>query len=248
VTGKRLEAKLDALREATRDPFAPGAYRQLRAAFESRQNLLVATAADIVAEFELDGFSDALVSAFERFVEQPVKRDPGCRAKTATARALYRTEVPAIETFLRGIRLVQREPVWGGSVDTAVELRAACALGLVRSGYPGAMIELSELLADPEPMARVGAVQALVYSERAEVAVPILRFKALINEPETQKPPASRAAWPIRGSLAFSNQISMSWVEPFAPWMSAELIPTMRYRTPSRFNASRKARSPSLSA
>ena len=83
--------------------------------------------------------------------------DKGCAAKTAIAEALAAMEYGEPEPFLRGVRHVQREPVWGGTEDTAGRLRAACILGLMGTGYPDAAREAVDLLADPQPDARAAA-------------------------------------------------------------------------------------------
>jgi hypothetical protein len=79
----------------------------------------------------------------------PVKSDPGCRAKVEIARALYELGEDPAAVFPRGVRHRQMEPVFGGREDTAAELRCVCALGLVRLQSPDALVELAELLADP---------------------------------------------------------------------------------------------------
>ena len=55
--------------------------------------------------------------------------------------ALARLGYDDPSVFLRGLRHIQFEPVYGGRVDTAVDLRGASAFGLVESG--------GRLLADP---------------------------------------------------------------------------------------------------
>jgi HEAT repeat protein len=172
--------------------------------------VLVAAAAKIVASAELEGFEPALCAAFERFMQQPVKKDPGCNAKANVVRALYGLSARAFDVFLRGIQHVQREPVWGGSVDTAIELRALCGLGLVRGDYPDALIELAELLADPEPMARLAAAQAVAYSERADIGLPLLRLKARLGDAEARVTGACLA-----GLLALAPHASLPFVERF---------------------------------
>ena len=58
---------------------------------------------------------------------------------------------------------MQEEPVWGGRVDTAVDLRGAAAMALARLDRPDAPVELARLLADPEPAVRISAARALAY-------------------------------------------------------------------------------------
>ncbi|MDH5671815.1 MAG: HEAT repeat domain-containing protein [Myxococcales bacterium] len=176
-------AEIGALRAG---PDTPEAHAKIEKALGSKRGPLAAAAARLIAEAELTGFEQALEAAFERFMEQPVKRDPGCMAKAAVARALHHLGTSGQAVFLRGIRHVQPEPIWGGTQDTAVELRGICAAGLVRSGYPDAVTELADLLADPEPMARMGAAQAVAYAGHAEVGVPLLRLRALAGEKDSR--------------------------------------------------------------
>src|SRR6266568_5965124 len=94
-----------------------------------------------------------LLQAFGRFFENPVKTDPQCWAKNALSRALAALEYQESEIFLRGIRHIQMEPVWGGRSDTAGTLRATCALALVqcRSLSENDLLSyLLELLADTD--------------------------------------------------------------------------------------------------
>ncbi len=83
------------------------------------------------------------------------------------------------------MRHVQMEPVWGGSVDTAAELRAICAMGLANTRYPGKLRAMVDLLVDREWQARAGAVRALAVAG-SEAALLLLRFKALSGDPEPE--------------------------------------------------------------
>ena len=126
-----------------------------------------------------------LVGAFERLLVQPLRSDPGCAGKAAIANALYRIGAAEIGVYLKGIRHVQLEPVWGGKADTATRLRGTCGLALVRVHYPDYLVELGDLLADREAPVRKMAAQALAYSENP-AAVPLLRLKALIGDDDPQ--------------------------------------------------------------
>jgi HEAT repeat protein len=195
---------LAALREARENPTAEASLRALRQALSSRSCRAAAKAAAIAGQFEVVELSGDLVAAFDRFLEEPGD-DPGCTAKAAIAEALYRLgpEDPAV--FLRGLRCVQMEPVWGGRVDTAVDVRGACALGLVRSGYREALVELAALLADPEPPVRISAARAVAYRDDP-AGVPLLRFKAAIGDDEPRVVTECLAALlrlDPRGSLPF---------------------------------------------
>ncbi len=100
-------------------------------------------------------------------------------------RDLERLGAAADVVFVKGIHHVQMEPIWGGSVDTAAELRASCAFGLVRMGYRDVLSELAVLLADPEKVARTAAVQALGHCG-SDAALPLLKFKALIGDKDAE--------------------------------------------------------------
>src|SRR5207237_5519130 len=127
---------------------------------------------------KLAEFMDPLTKAFDRFMVDPATIDKGCSAKTSIAKALYELEARAETVFLTGIHHRQLEGVWGGSSDTAAELRGLCGLGLVRCNYRDVMIELGDLLMDPEPSCRIMAARAIAYSEN-DAGLPLLRMKVL---------------------------------------------------------------------
>lgn len=178
---RALEQTLAELSRIRQEPASPVSIAALRAVIKSKASHAVAKAAEIVAELEIADLKDELTAAFERLLVDPVKNDPTCAAKTAIADALYRMGADEPLIFLRGIRHVQMEPVWGGRADTAVALRGICALGLVRANYRDAMAELADLLADPEARARGDAARAIAYSED-DHGVPLLRLKALVGD------------------------------------------------------------------
>lgn len=175
-------ADLNALRSA---PATEETVSELQRALSSKVNHVAARAAEIVGEFMLTELEPDLVDAFDRFMNNPAKIDPGCAAKIAIAEALYRMEAYQPDLLLQGIGHVQLEPVYGGKEDTAARLRGICALGLVRINYPNVMILLAHLLADPEAEARLSAAQAIGYSGQAE-GIPLLRFKALSGDENPQ--------------------------------------------------------------
>lgn len=179
----RLEDQLARLGELGREPDSAESRTALRRAISSRSNILAAKAARVAGAGGVRDLLDPLVEAFGRFMVNPTRNDKGCRAKTAIAHALAELGHMGQDVFLRGLHHVQMEPVYGGRVDTAAELRGACALGLARTGSPDACCELTRLLTDPEPQARIGAVRALtlVGDERAEL---LLRFRVLTGDPD----------------------------------------------------------------
>jgi ribosomal protein S11 len=159
------ETQLDRLAELRASP-PPRAELvvELRRLLAARSAHVVAKAARLAGEQQLAELLPELRSAFDQRMVDPVKRDPQCAAKSAIVNALLALEEVEPSVFLRGIRHVQREPVWGGTVDTAAELRGLCALGLAAAGHPGAALELARLLVDPETQARVLAARALTAS------------------------------------------------------------------------------------
>jgi hypothetical protein len=182
---RSLEGRLAQLRALRSAPASPQRLLALRAALGDASHFLVAEAAAIAAEDRLDDLAPDMAAAFARFLENPVKRDPLCRAKNAIAEALNKLEFSDEEFFWRGARYVQFEPVWGGTKDTAAPLRVACAFGLVRTRAFGLLPFLVDLLCDPEKTARIGAAQALAYSE-TDAAYLVLRLKARLGDPEPE--------------------------------------------------------------
>src|SRR5882724_7169456 len=76
---------------------------------------VVAKAATLAGERSLPDLTADLLSAYARFLADPVKRDPNCIAKGAIARALVSLGCEDVGFYLAGIRYTQLEPVWGGS-------------------------------------------------------------------------------------------------------------------------------------
>jgi HEAT repeat protein len=182
---KTLEDALERLQKIRADLGSADSLASLRQVLAGKSSHEAAKAAEICGENEIAELAPDLVVAFERFSADPVKKDPGCAAKTAIADALYRMGAAETAVYLKGIRHVQMEPVYGGKVDTATELRGVCALALVRVHHPDYLDELAELLADREAPARRMAARALAYSENPG-AVPLLRLKARIGDEDAQ--------------------------------------------------------------
>lgn len=182
---KSVEEKLESLRslDLGKDPARD---RQvIEAALNDRHCRVVAKAAELAAERLSYELEPVLLKAYQPFLHDPVKRDPNCIAKRALARALVTLECTDVAFFLEGVRYRQMEPVWGGSVDTAIDMRNSCAMGLVATGYPRALHELAVLLNDPEARARQGAVRAIACGNPREAEL-LLRFKMLSGDPEPE--------------------------------------------------------------
>jgi hypothetical protein len=178
-----LKEALARLNQVRQDPSSSASQAELRGVLSRESSHAVAKAARISGEAGLETLVPDLVAAFHRLSKDPARTDPGCTAKTSVVEALLRLEHEDEEVFLRGVRHVQMEPVHGGRVDTAVDLRGACAFGLARTSNPTVLVELAELLADPEPPARVSAARAIGNHGRAE-GVPLLRHKVRAGDEE----------------------------------------------------------------
>ena len=157
----------------------------LRKALRDRNNYAAGKAARIVGERQLESLRPDLIDAFDRFLNDPVKTDPQCWAKNALAKALKDLGHSDAEVFIRGIRHVQMEPVWGSRHDTAGMLRGTCAMALIACELPAheALLCLVDLLADPEAAARQDAVRAIGQLGTIEGTL-LLRLKALTGDSE----------------------------------------------------------------
>jgi HEAT repeat protein len=188
MSGKRrFEEQLAALEELRRQP-PQASIEPLRRALNHRNNYLVAKAADLVREFRLTKLIPELLAAFDRCFTDPLKTDPQCWAKNALSRALATLEFQDAAVFLRGMRHIQLEGVWGGQSDTAATLRATCALALVacRSLPERELLTyLLELFTDNDKSVRVEAVRAVEQVGSSSAAL-LLRLRAILagDEPE----------------------------------------------------------------
>jgi HEAT repeat protein len=177
-------AALDALRQQPEET----RLELLRKALTHRNNFLVGKAADLVSEFRVAQLLPELRNAFDRFFDDPVKTDPQCWAKNALSRALAAEDYQEAEVFLRGMRHIQMEPVWGGASDTAGTLRATCALALVQCRSltdADLLTHLIELIGDKEKSVRAEAVRAIEQVGSPSASL-LLRLRAVIgaDEPE----------------------------------------------------------------
>lgn len=152
-------------------------------ALAGKSNLVAAKAARLAGEAQWRELTGELAKAFDRFLARGMELDKGCRALTAIARALYAFDYDVADLYLAGMRHRQQEPGYGGPTDTAVELRAVCAMGLVSTNYRYKLRELVDLLVDPEWQARAGAVRAIM-TAGSDAAALLLRLKAQIGDKE----------------------------------------------------------------
>jgi HEAT repeat protein len=170
---------------------------------------LAARAARAAARLALRELSPELAAVFNRCLKNPVKTDPGCRAKLAAVEALNSFDYPEADVFVRGIRHVQMEPSYGPPVDTADHLRAACAFGLYRLGYSELLCEMVSLLMDRQPVARRAAIRVLT-EVRQESCEMLLRLKALQGDEK-----AEILGDCLNGLMVISPVRSLPFVERF---------------------------------
>jgi HEAT repeat protein len=166
-----VQAALQALAEAARRPRDEATLALVRHSLAHRSNHVVARAARAAREADLTALAPELIAVFPRFLEDPVRRDPGCVAKTEIVHALLSFTHPAPDVYLRGVAHVQREPGFGPPIDTAPELRATSAMALVVTGHPVALTTCVGLLVDPEPAARAGGLRGLAASGHPDIAL-----------------------------------------------------------------------------
>ena len=160
----------------------------LRKALENRNNFIVGKAAELVREFRILHLIPDLLSAYDRFFSHPEKSDPQCWAKNSISRALDALEHQDAAPFLRGLRHIQMEPVWGGQSDTAGTLRATCALALVQCrSIPESelLAHLIDLSADKEKSVRTEVVRAIGHMNSTAAAL-VLRTKAVLGDDEPE--------------------------------------------------------------
>lgn len=195
----------------------PEGWKQIAKALASKSNLVAAKAARIAGDAQWTELTEELVTAFDRFLKRGPELDKGCVALTAIMRALYSLDYDGVEFYLAGMRHVQLEPVWGGSSDTAVELRAVCAMGLASTTYPNKLRELVNLLVDREWQARSGAVRAIA-AVGSDAAALLLRFKALSGDKEPEV-----VSECFSGLLAIEGAEALPLVKSFAEGRNQEV-------------------------
>ena len=201
-------AALDALRELPEE----ARLGPLRKALANRNNFVVAKAADLARESRLEQLTPDLLAAFDRFFDNPEKSDPQCWAKNALSRALAAFESQEAETFVRGMRHIQLEPVWGGRSDTAGSLRATCALALVqcRSLTEADLLAyLIDLFADTDKVVRVEVLSGVAQLGSPAAAL-LLRARAVVGKDE---PEVLGACY--RGIVSIDGVRAIPWVSNF---------------------------------
>lgn len=241
MSKQAYEQKLREIK-ALRDDSARAA-AELPKLLQNRNGYLVSKAAEVAQDLALVDLVPDLLRAYARFFgDDAPKRDPQCWAKTAAAKALHALGCRESEAYLRGIRWIQNEPVFGGEQDSAAELRGVCALALTECPIEPQRLTrtLTELLVDEEMSARVDAAFAMsrVDSEAAPIA---LRLKALIGDREPEV-----VGQCLSSLLALELDDAVSFVERFLanedPHVQAEAAAALSTSPlPSAFEAVKKA-------
>jgi hypothetical protein len=208
---KNFEEQIAAL-DAIREQPAEARIELLRKGLAHRNNFIVAKAADLVREFRIAALVSELLNAFDRFFADPVKSDPQCWAKNALSRALAAAEYQEPEAFLRGLRHIQMEPVWGGRSDTAGTLRATCAFGLVQCRglrEVDLLTYLIESLGDEDKSVRAEVVRAIEQVGSAPASL-LLRLRAVLGKDEPEVLGACYS-----GVLRIEGASAIAWVGRF---------------------------------
>jgi HEAT repeat protein len=201
-------AALDALRNAPVDSRSD----PLRKALANKNNFIAAKAADLIREFNLHDLLPDLLTAFDRFFENPEKSDPQCWAKNSISRALAAFEVQESEVFLRGMRHIQLEPVWGGRSDTAGALRATCALALVQCRVltnDDLLRHLVDMFADGDKAVRAEVARAIEQVGTASASL-LLRLRATLGKDEPEVLGACYG-----GILRIEGHSAIPWISRF---------------------------------
>ena len=184
---RKVEEEIDRLNLLRDGPPAQAA-AALRKALADRVNLMVAKAAKLSAELELRDLVPDLLRAFDRLCEKPVERDPQCWGKNAISKALVALGHCEAAPYLRGLRHIQMEPVWGGQEDTAATLRGTCALALPACAditRAQVLRHLVDAFTDRALPVRSDAARALAQMQGDE-AILLLRLKARMGDLESE--------------------------------------------------------------
>jgi HEAT repeat protein len=231
-------AELDALSSLSAEEALPA----LQKALKSPNNYLSAKAAEITRKLNLQELTPDLIAAFDRFFTEAEKRDPQCWAKNAISRTLAEFECPDSAVFLRGLRHIQLEPVWGGRSDTAGTLRSTCAHALVgccELREPELLGLLIELFRDKDNAVRAEAARAIA-QVGSDAASLLLRLRATLGNDEPEV-----LAHCFAGVLSIEGTPTIAWISTFfrqEDEVAAEAALALgQTRNPEAFDALRKA-------
>ena len=186
MPNRRVEEQLEALKALRAAGLNDTTMQALRKGLRDRVNVVAAKAATVAAEMQARALIPDLVESFGRLLEKARDADPQCWGKNAIAQALNDLGHAESSVFVKGLRHVQMEPVWGGQADSAITLRGICASALVQcTDLPRREIltYLIDALTEAEARVRADAARALTEMNGEEVAL-LLRLKARAGDSE----------------------------------------------------------------
>jgi len=212
VSGKhKFEEQLAAL-DALRQLPPEDCLKPLRKALAHRNNFVAGKAADLVRGLHLTQLTPDLLTAFDRFFDDPIKTDPQCWAKNAISRALAAFEYQEPEVFLRGMKHIQPEPSYGGASDSAGTLRATCALALVQCrslAEVDLLRHFIDRLSDKDKGVRAEVIRAIEQLNSNSCAL-LLRLRAVLGADEPEVLGACYS-----GILRIEGPSAIPWVSQF---------------------------------
>jgi HEAT repeat protein len=209
MANDRVEKQLESLKALRGMGLTADVSAALKKALADRVNIVVAKAAQICGDLQAVALIPELKKAFERFFEE---KDPQCWAKNALGKALKDLGVQESAVFLRGVRHVQYEPVWGGQEDTATVLRGACAMALVQCNdipREETLRYLVDALSETAATVRMDAAAALAQMDGREVAL-LLRLKARVGDKD-----ARVTGQVLEGLLQIEGKAALPFVAAF---------------------------------
>lgn len=203
----RTDALLDELAALRKSGKTDAGVTRVREMIRAGSPIVVTRAVALCDAWAASEAAPDIAGAFERLL---TAQDPGCEGKQAAAKCLCEWGSPEGKpVFERGVFHVQKEAVWGGSVDVAAGLRGWSALGLAAMGHWDQVVLILPLLADPELHCRVTGARALAQGA-SDAAEALLRLKVIQGdvEPEVTAECISglARAWPDR-SVPFLLQL-----------------------------------------
>lgn len=201
------------LRAMEGDDPSPEGIAHLRKLLSHRSNHVVGRAAKLAAAWNATELTGELAAAFFRFLESPVKTDPGCAAKQPIVEALDALESLDPGVYLAGIRHFQPEPSFGPPIDTAAGVRGACGHALLNMHHPDAWLEMAALLNDRESRTRRMAMESLGCSEAGEAEL-LLRMAVLSGDEEPDI-----TALGLQSLMRVDAQRSLPFVKRFMSFM-----------------------------
>lgn len=145
-----------------------------------KSSIIVAKAAQLIVDRDLDADPEQLQAAYDRFLIDPSTTDKGCRAKLPLCEALALRRYEDETFYIEGMRYTQFDPVYGDPIDFAPNLRGAHAYGLANCrflSWTAVIPHLIDLLNDDESIARAHAARA-IGEHRSPAAVSLLRHHA----------------------------------------------------------------------